>query len=107
MTISALGQKLRELRKEKGLSLEELAAKAESSKSYLWELENKPTARPSAEKMNKIGAILGVTPEYLLDEKRTEATVDERDLAFFRRYQQASPAVKNKISEILKLLLDE
>ncbi|WP_026607559.1 helix-turn-helix domain-containing protein [Methylocapsa acidiphila] len=107
MPSSAMGRKLRELRKEKGLSLEELAAQAEASKSYLWELENKPTARPSAEKINKIAAVLGVTPEYLLDKNRTEATVDERDEAFFRKYQGASPDVKTKIAEILKLLDDD
>lgn len=104
MPPSALGQKIRLLRKEKDLSLEDLASLAGASKSYLWEIENKPVARPSAEKINKIAAVLGVTPEFLLDEARTEATVDERDEAFFRKYQGASPDVKAKIGEILKLL---
>lgn len=105
MPSSALGQKIRELRKEKEWSLDELASKAEISKSYLWELENKETAgRPSAEKINKIAAALDVTPEYLIDDTRKEATVDERDKAFFRRYQGASADVKAKIDQILKLL---
>lgn len=106
MTASVLGRKLRELRKQKGLTLEELAQQTDSSKSYIWELENKPVARPSAEKIGKIAAVLGVTSEYLVDEARTEATADERDIAFFRKYQGADPDVKEKINRILDLLDD-
>jgi len=36
-----LGEKLRRLRKEKGYSLDKLAELSGSSKSYMWELENK------------------------------------------------------------------
>jgi hypothetical protein len=71
-------------------------------------LENKPVVgRPSAEKISKIASILEVTTEYLLDENRSDATIDDRDQAFFRKYQGAKPDVKAKISEILKLLDDE
>jgi DNA-binding XRE family transcriptional regulator len=43
-----LGDKIRALRKEKKLSLEQLAELTDSSKSYIWELENKddPNHRP-------------------------------------------------------------
>lgn len=104
MTASALGKKLRELRKAKGLTLEELAQQTESSKSYIWELENKPVAKPSGEKLAKLAAVFDVTPEFLLDETRTEVTVDDRDNAFFRKYQAANPAVKDKINRILDVL---
>ena len=46
-----LGEKLRELRKKHGLTLEKLADQAKLSKSYLWELENRESQRPSAEKL--------------------------------------------------------
>jgi transcriptional regulator with XRE-family HTH domain len=105
MPSSELGRKIKDLRKKKGWSLDELASRGEVSKSYLWELENRETAsRPSAEKITKIAVALDVTPEYLIDDRRTEATVDERDKAFFRRYQGASEDVKAKIDQILKLL---
>ena len=38
---STFGEKIRALRKEKKLTLDQLAEKAQSSKSYIWELENK------------------------------------------------------------------
>lgn len=46
-----LGEKLRELRKQRGLTLDKLADLAGLSKSYLWELENRESQRPSAEKL--------------------------------------------------------
>ena len=49
-----LGEKIRKLRKEKGLTLDKLADLTGSSKSYIWELENKNPPRPSAEKLAKI-----------------------------------------------------
>jgi transcriptional regulator with XRE-family HTH domain len=48
---TTLGDKIREQRKKKGYTLEELAARSESSKSYIWELENKDPPRPSGEKL--------------------------------------------------------
>ncbi len=60
---SPLGDKMRALRKEKKLSLEQLAELTDSSKSYIWELENKDVPRPSAEKIGRIAAALEVTPD--------------------------------------------
>lgn len=101
---SVLGIKIRELRRAQDLTLEQLAQRTESSKSYIWELENKDVSRPSAEKLNRIAAVLGVTPEYLADEGRTDPIAGVRDEAFYRKYQGAAPEVKDKIKRILDLL---
>jgi transcriptional regulator with XRE-family HTH domain len=101
---SALGRKVRELRQAKGLTLDQLAQATDSSKSYMWEIENKEVARPSAEKLSKIAAVLGVTPEFLVDGTRTQATPDVADQAFFRKYQNANPEVKDKLKKILDVL---
>ena len=39
-------ERLQRLRNQRGFTLEALAEKVGSTKSYLWELENKPTIRP-------------------------------------------------------------
>lgn len=96
-----LGEKLRKLRKEKGLTLEKLAELTESSKSYIWELENKNMPRPSAEKIGKIAAVLGVTSEYLLNVAEESPTSDVVDTAFFRKYEKMDPDVKEKIRTIV------
>lgn len=104
---TSLGEKIRRLRKEKGLTLEKLAELADSSKSYIWELENKNPPRPSAEKIAKIGAVLGVTAEYLLNTTESTPTADTVDQAFFRKYQRMDPNTKEKIRSIVQLWGDD
>ena len=101
---SMLGLKIRDLRRAQDLTLEQLAQRTDSSKSYMWELENKDVTRPSAEKLNRIAAVLGVTPEFLADEGRTDPSAEVRDEAFYRKYQRAAPEVREKIKRILDLL---
>lgn len=96
-----LGEKLRKLRKEKGLTLEKLAELTDSSKSYIWELENKNMPRPSAEKIGKIAAVLGVTSEFLIDETEDSPNSGVLDAAFFRKYEKLDPDVKEKIRSIV------
>lgn len=104
---SPLGEKIRALRKQKKLSLDKLAELTDSSKSYIWELENKDDPKPSAEKVGKIATVLEVTTEYLLTISSTtpdEAVVDE---AFFRKYKGMSEPDKKKIRKIIDAWEDE
>jgi transcriptional regulator with XRE-family HTH domain len=65
--VSTVGKKIRRYRQEQGLSLTELATKADISKSYLWSLENEPSAvRTSGETLYKIAKALGVGMSDLL-----------------------------------------
>lgn len=104
---SLLGTKINELRRAKKMTLEQLAQATDSSKSYMWELENKDIARPSAEKLDRIAMALDVTAAYLIDATQTEPTVDVEDNAFFRKYQDADAKVKAKLKRILDVLDDE
>jgi transcriptional regulator with XRE-family HTH domain len=101
---SPLGEKIRGLRKQRGLSLEQLAEQTESSKSYIWELENKDNPKPSAEKIARIAEVLKVTPEYFMDDRITELEPSEEDKAFFRKYRGLSPETKKKLDDILKII---
>lgn len=104
MTLS-LGEKIQQLRKKKGYSLDKLAELAESSKSYLWELENprpgKKIIKPSAEKLAQIAKILSVTTDYLLDDSAqpNEEVIKE---AFFRKFSQLDPTDKKRIEEMIE-----
>ncbi|MEQ9145539.1 MAG: helix-turn-helix transcriptional regulator [Parvibaculaceae bacterium] len=100
---NALGEKIRRLRKEKKLTLDQLAERTGSSKSYIWELENKNPPRPSAEKLAKIAEQLDVTLEYLLDDKQEIAEEDAVDAKFYREYRDMEPETKKKIREMVKL----
>lgn len=98
---SLLGNKIRELRKQKGLSLDGLAKATDSSKSYIWELENREGAKPSAEKITKIAAALNVTTEFLLHDPNLAPDEVVADQAFFRKYQKMDIDTKNRLRKIL------
>ena len=102
-----LGDKIRDLRKAKGYTLDKLAELAESSKSYIWELENKNPPRPSADKVAKIAAVLGVTADYLIDTTEKVGVEDATDNAFFRKYRKMDAATKDKIRRMANLLGDD
>jgi transcriptional regulator with XRE-family HTH domain len=100
---TALGNKIRDLRKKKGYTLEKLAELTESSKSYIWELENKDPPRPSAEKVAKIASALGVTTDYLVSTTKAAPGKDVLDQAFFREYQGLDEPTKEKLRDLVKL----
>jgi transcriptional regulator with XRE-family HTH domain len=100
-----LGDKIRALRKKKGYTLDKLAELAESSKSYIWELENKDPPRPSADKVAKIAVALDVTPDYLITD--SVLVEDATDTAFFRKYRNMDPATKEKVRRMLDLIGDD
>jgi len=99
-----LGDKMRTLRKAKGFTLEKLAELTDSSKSYIWELENKNPPRPSADKVSRIASALGVTTDYLIGQSGGVEVEDAKDRAFFRKYQSMDPTTKDKIRRMLDLL---
>lgn len=103
---NAMGKKIRALRKEKGLTLAGLAAASGSSKSYIWELENRDPPRPSGEKIAAVAAVLGVTADYLLDVGGEIGQDEAEDQAFYRSYSRLSPETKTKLREMLKLFDD-
>ncbi|MBL1456499.1 MAG: helix-turn-helix transcriptional regulator [Methylophaga sp.] len=103
MTKTALGAKIRELRTKKRYTLEKLADLTDSSKSYIWELENKAPPRPSAEKISKIAEQLGVTIEYLLDDQANITVENAADVRFYRKYQQMDDKTKAKIRSFVDL----
>lgn len=58
-------ERLHSRRIELGYSLQTLADATHSSKSYIWELENKDTRRPSIDKVYDLAKNLGVSMEWL------------------------------------------
>ena len=102
-----LGDKIRAERKRLKLTLDKLAEKTDSSKSYIWELENRPVVRPSAEKISKIAEVLEVTVEYLLDDGKQTPTKSDVDEVFFRRIGQLDPAKRAQLEKFLKAIDDD
>lgn len=93
--------KLRALRQQKKLSLEQLAELTDSSKSYIWELENRDDPNPSADKVSKLAAVLDVTTEFLLSHTTASPDAEVVDEAFFRKYKAMPESTKKQIRKIL------
>ncbi len=104
---SKLGEKIRKLRNDKGYSLDQLAELTASSKTTLWELENREVQRPSAERLSRIATALGVTAEYLLDDREIEPNEEVADQAFFRKYRQMPTETKKQLRKILDAFEDD
>ena len=98
---SRLGDKLKQCRQDKGYSLDKLAEITGSSKSYLWELENRESQRPSAEKLTALADALGVAAAYFLEEDVRAPEERHLDEAFFRGYQKLEPDAKEQLRKIL------
>jgi transcriptional regulator with XRE-family HTH domain len=101
--VTPLASKIRALRKAKRFTLEELARRTDSSKSYIWELENRDPPRPSAEKVSKIADALGVTADYLMSKSQMAPGESVLDEAFFRDYQNLDETTKKKIRDLVDL----
>lgn len=99
---SPLGEKIRTRRIHLDISLDDLANLADSSKGYLWEIENRDKPNPSIEKLTKIAAALGVTTDFLLGGTQLAPDQEVLDQAFFRRYQGLEPKAKERMRKFLE-----
>lgn len=88
-------------RKERNDTLDEVAKATGMTKSYVWELENKPAIRPSAMTVYKLAKHFDVTVEYLLGFESKPSAIDR---AFYQRYLNASDKVRAQIRHILGVL---
>lgn len=102
---NTFAERLQDLRQREGFTLEELAGMVGSTKSYIWELENKPKIRPSAEMAYKLAKELKTTVGVLMGEKEPK-DLPEEDQVFFRNYQELTPGSKKQLRKILDALKD-
>lgn len=102
-----LGKKIHQLRKEKKLTLEELAGKIGAGKSYVWEIENRDQPNPSADRLASIARALEVTVEFLLDDTTATPGEEVLDQAFYRLYGSMNSETKKKLKRIAEALNDE
>ena len=95
------GEKLRKVRTSRNKTLEELATAIGSSKAYVWQLENKKNAKPSAELLLKISTYLGASPDFFLDDGAEKPSSDQMEDAFFRKFKNLSEDDKKYIDRIV------
>jgi transcriptional regulator with XRE-family HTH domain len=97
-----LGEKLHKLRKDNSFTLDTLAEKSGLSKSYLWELENRESQRPSAEKLTALANVFGVSPTFFIEDDVRTPQERHRDEGFYRDYQRLDADAKEQLHKILR-----
>ncbi len=100
--MKTFSQKIKEERTKIKMTLEELGNSIGSTKTYVWELENKKTnARPSADKLLKIADTLMVSPDYLINDNLEEENINLLDKAFFRKFSKLNESDKDIIRKLI------
>jgi len=83
-----IGKRIQRIRKEKGLSLSELAERAGVAKSYLSSIERGLQSNPSIQFLEKVSTVLGLTVEAIIHEE-PEVEKGELDPEWFQLVQEA------------------
>ena len=102
---SEFGARLRRLREAKKLTLQQVADAVGCTKAYIWELEMKDGRRRTAERIQEIAQVLGVTMEDVMGtpmQKAPEASPE--DVAFFREYAGMTEEEKRHYQDVLKMM---
>ena len=100
--LEGLSKKLKKARENKSLTLEQLAKKVDSSKSYIWQIENERKNKPSFDIVVKISKILGITLDYLANEDDTKMPLNQENICFLKKFDELDKDSK----EITEQLID-
>ncbi|PYZ98643.1 transcriptional regulator [Alteribacter lacisalsi] len=69
-----IGERVKKFRKEKGISLTELAQRAGVAKSYLSAIERGIQSNPSIQFLEKVSRVLGISVDHLLRDRLESGT---------------------------------
>lgn len=101
-----LGEKIKFYRKQRGLTLESLSISINSSRSYIWELENDNMIRPSARIIKAIADVLGVTIDFLLSPNLTVPEEGDELVVLVREMEKLSPELREVVMKFIHALQD-
>ena len=96
----SLGTRLKELRLNKGVSLQAVADAVGASKPHIWELERGKTKNPSLELISKLANYFAVNVDYLAG---TGAKEEEAEYLAFARNAEEKGFSVNDLEKMLDL----
>lgn len=97
-----IGERIKQLRKVKGLSLSELAEKAGVAKSYLSSIERNIQKNPSVQFLEKISSVLGVTVNQLIEQNEDQEVQLDSEWATLVREAMNSGVSKEEFRQFLE-----
>ena len=100
-----IGNTIFEIRKQKGLTLSELAKRAKISKSYLSNIERNLNRNPSIDVVKRIAGVLDIEFDAFLSEKSNDIQIEmDQDLIDFVAELKESGTGKEQIKEFKTLI---
>jgi len=106
--MQTLGQRIQELRKQKGLTQQDFAGKVSISHPQIVRYETKDV-QPPADVLKRIADELGVSIDYLVngntDEKAQASINDTRLLQMFRAVEQMEDKDKKIVEELISAFI--
>lgn len=102
--MALIGEKIKQLRQEKKMSISELADQAGVAKSYLSSIERNLQSNPSIQFMEKISKVLGVSVNELLLSTGNNDMKKQLDEDWLKLVQEAmdSGVTKDQFKEYLE-----
>ena len=83
------------------MTLEKVGEFLNSSKAYVWQLENKDNAKPSAEIVLELSKLFQVDPYYLIDDNSKTPTDEQDEVNFISAYNALSRRNKSTVRRIV------
>jgi len=100
----ALGARLRELRVQKGQSLQQVADAVGASKAHIWELEKGTSRNPSMDLLSKLADHFSVTVASLVGEDPTAPGESPELVAMYRELKSLHDHDRETIRLLMKTL---
>jgi XRE family transcriptional regulator, master regulator for biofilm formation len=99
-----IGERIRELRKQRKMSLSELADRSGVAKSYISSIERNLQSNPSVQFLEKVSGVLGVSVHSLLHSEHGPDADDGLDVVWVQLVQEAmeSGVSKDEFREFLE-----
>lgn len=97
-----IGQRIKQLRNQKGLSLSELASRANVAKSYLSTIERGIQSNPSIQVLEDIASVLKVSVETIINPEQKENELLEKEWLNLAREAMNSGVSKDEFREFLE-----
>ena len=101
----SIGKKIREYRKERGLTQDELAEKVNLSPNHIGAIERAEKSLTLAILINIANALDGTADILLCDEIRNGYSIKTSMLT--EKLEKLSPTDRNKILQMVEIMLDE
>lgn len=97
-----VGERIKKLREEKGISQTDLAIKIGESKQNLYKYETGKITNIPSDKIELIAEVLGCSPAYLMGWEEPDNTQDTRNKEFIELFKNTDPVVQESVVNLLK-----